>query len=214
MASFSRKYDDAFVDLSYQIVDKAKDIAEREGKYSTVYPNKNGTKEIDLPEAGLLEDKYVIQCFNMSSLPRDPAGRQAKIVEMIQAGMISIKEGRRLLDFPDLEQIEKLANASEERIFQILDEIIESGNYTPPDPFMDLQLANDLAVQYYNLYSSAKLEEEKAELIRTFFSQVQMLKKAAMPQQPPAMPPGAAPNPPQANAAPLPTSPLVPNAVQ
>jgi hypothetical protein len=214
MAAFSRKFDDAFVDLSYQIVDRAKDIAEREGKYSTVYPNKNGTKEIELPEADLLQDKYVIQCFNMSSLPRDPAGRQAKIVEMIQAGMISIKEGRRLLDFPDLEQIEKLANASEERIFQILDEIIESGNYTPPDPFMDLQLANDLAVQYYNLYSSAKLEEEKCELIRTFFSQVQMLKKAAMPQQPPAMPPGAAPNPPQANAAPLPTSPLVPNAVQ
>lgn len=214
MASFSRKFDDAFVDLSYHIVDLAKDIAEREGTYTTVYPNKDGTKQIDLPEADMLQDKYVIQCFNMSSLPRDPAGRQAKIVEMIQAGMISIKEGRRLLDFPDLEQIEKLANASEERIFQILDEIIESGNYTPPDPFMDLQLANDLAVQYYNLYSSAKLEEEKAELIRTFFSQVQMLKKAAMPQQPPALPPGAAPNPPQANAAPLPTSPLVPNAVQ
>jgi len=214
MASFSRKFDDAFVDLSYHIVDLAKDISERDGSYSTVYPNKNGTKEIDLPEADLLQDKFVIQCFNMSSLPRDPAGRQAKIVEMIQAGMISVKEGRRLLDFPDLEQVEKLANASEERIFQILDEIIEDGIYTPPDPFMDLQLANELAVQYYNLYSSAKLEEEKAELLRTFYSQVQMLKKAAMPQQPPAMPPGAAPNPPQANPAALPTSPLVPNAVQ
>jgi hypothetical protein len=184
----------------------------------TVYPNKDGTKQVDLPQADLLQDKYVIQCFNMSSLPRDPAGRQAKVVEMIQSGMISIKEGRRLLDFPDLEQMEKLANASEERIFQILDEIIENGNYTPPDPFMDLQLANDLAVQYYNLYSSAKLEEEKAELIRTFYSQVQMLKKAAMPPAPPPgmMPgmPGGAPNPPQAVPAPLPQSPLIPNAVQ
>jgi hypothetical protein len=218
MASFSRKFDDSYVDLAYQIIDKAKDIAERDGSYMTVYPNKDGTKEIDLPKADLLQDKFVIQCFNMSSLPRDPAGRQAKVVEMIQSGMISIKEGRRLLDFPDLEQMEKLANASEERIFQILDEIIENGNYTPPDPFMDLQLANDLAVQYYNLYSSAKLEEEKAELIRTFYSQVQMLKKAAMPPAPPPgmMPgmPGGAPNPPQAVPAPLPQSPLIPNAVQ
>src|SRR5208282_1411965 len=107
---------------------------------------------------------FIIQCFNMSSLPRDPAGRMQKITEMIQAGMISIREGRRLLDYPDLEQIEKLANASEERIYQTLDDIIEKGEYKGPDPFMDIQLANDLVVQYYNLYSSAKLEEEKCEM--------------------------------------------------
>jgi hypothetical protein len=216
MAAFSRKWDEAYVDLAYQIIDLAKEICEREGSYSTVYPNKDGTRQIDLPKADLLEDKFVIQCFNMSSLPRDPAGRQAKIVEMIQAGMISVKEGRRLLDYPDLEQVEKLANASEERIFQILDEIVEDGIYTPPDPFMDLQLANELVVQYYNLYSSAKLEEEKSEMLRTFYSQVQMLVKASQPPAPPpgAPMPGGAPNPPQAAPAPLPQSPLVPNAVQ
>ena len=47
---------------------------------------------------------------------------------MIGAGMISIAEGRRLLDYPDLEQVEKLANASEERIFQILDDILSQVN--------------------------------------------------------------------------------------
>jgi hypothetical protein len=48
-ASVAKRYDDVFVDLAYLIVDMAKDIAEREGKYQTVYPNKNGTKQIDLP---------------------------------------------------------------------------------------------------------------------------------------------------------------------
>jgi len=198
-------------------VDLAKDIAERDGEYQTVYPNKNGTKMVDLPKADLLKDPFVIQCFNMSSLPRDPAGRMQKITEMIQAGMISIKEGRRLLDYPDLEQVERLANASEERIFQILDQMVEDGIYTPPDPFMDLQLANELVVQYYNLYTSAKLEEERAEMLRTFFSQVQAMMQAATPPPQPPMPgmPGAgpAPNAPQANPMALPTSPLVPNAV-
>ncbi len=133
-----------------------------------------------------------------------------KITEMIQSGMISIKEGRRLLDYPDLEQIERLANASEERIYQYLDEIIENAEYTPPDSFMDLALANELVVQYYNLYSAAKLEEEKCELLRTFYSQVQTLKTAA---QPPASAPNMlTPNMPQAQAQPLPQSPLVPNA--
>src|ERR1019366_7795191 len=106
--SLSRKYDNVFVDLAYLIIDVAKDICDDTGEYSTVYPNKNGTKEIDFPEMDKDKD-CVIQVFNMSSLPRDPAGRMQKITEMIQSGMISIKEGRRLLDYPDLEQMERLA---------------------------------------------------------------------------------------------------------
>lgn len=211
-AALSKRYDTSFVDLAYLITDTAKDIAEETGQYQTVYPNKNGTKQIDLPEMSLIQDPFVIQCFNMSSLPRDPAGRMQKISEMVQAGMISIKEGRRLLDYPDLDQVEKLANASEERIFQILDKIVEDGEFTPPDVFMDLQLATELVVQYYNLYSAAKLEEDRAEMLRTFHTQIQSLIQAATP---PPMPtaPGVPGQPPQATPEALPVSPLVPNAV-
>jgi hypothetical protein len=106
-----------------------------------------------------------------------------------------------------LEQIEKLANASEERIFQVLDEIIETGRYTPPDVFMNLDLAQELVVQYYNLYIPAKLEEDKAQKLRDFFSQIQTIKQAATPPQPPMAQPT-----PQATPQPLPQSPLVPNA--
>lgn len=210
-ATLSRRYDDMFIDLSYKFIDLAKDIAERDGEYSTVYPSKDGTQEIDLPKATLLEDTFVIQCFTQSSLPKDPAGRLAKITEMTQAGMISIQEGRRLLDYPDLEQVERLANAGEERIFQILDDIIETGKYTPPDPFMDLELAQKLTVQYYNLYSQSKLEESKAQLLRDFFAQIEAIKLAA---QPPPMPAGpmAPPNQPLAAPEAPQTSPLLPNA--
>lgn len=184
MATLSKRYDTTFVDLAYLVIDCAKDIAERTGSYSTVYPNKDGTKEIDLPEMNLLEDPFVIQCFNMSSLPRDPAGRMQKVTEMITSGMITIKEGRRLLDFPDLSQMEKLANASEERIFQILDKIIEDGEYTPPDSFMDIDLAIELTTQYYNLYSGAKLEEDRCQMLRDFFTQLGTFKdQAAMAMQ-------------------------------
>lgn len=209
-AALSRRYDNFFIDLTYLVIDVVSDIAREEGSYQTLYPNKNGVKQIDFPKIDIQKNPFVIQCFNMSSLPRDPAGRMQKITEMIQSGMITIKEGRRLLDYPDLEQIEKLANASEERIFQILDEIIEDGKYTPPDPFMDLELANQFVVQYYNLYSSAKLEEEKCQMLRDFHTQVNalidMAKAAAQPAE--ASPQGAQPN---AAPQPLPTSPLVPN---
>lgn len=209
-ATLNKRYDQMYIDLVYQITDKAKDIAKRDGKYQTVYPNKNGTREIDLPASKLLDDPFVIQCFDASSLPRDPAGRMQRIVEMIQSGMVSIQEGRRLLDYPDLEQSEKLANSGEERILQYLDQIVEDGKYTPPDPFMDLQLALELSRQYYNLYVPAKLEENRAEMLRTFNSQVQALQQSAVSAQ--AAPQAAGS--PQAVPQPLPTSNLLPMAPQ
>ncbi len=211
-ASFHRCYDNMFIDLAYQVIDLAKEIAVRDGQYSTIYPNKNGTREIDFPKLALEMDQFVIQCYTQSSLPKDPAGRLAAVTERVQAGMISIQEGRRLMDLPDLEQIERLANAGEERIFCYLDDIIETGKYTPPDPFMDLILAEQLTVQYYNLYLPCKLEESKAQKLRDFFQQIQTLKQAAQPPAPPVIPTAGGALTPQANPEPAPTSPLIPNA--
>lgn len=204
-SALSDKYDEFYVDLAYMITDVAMDIAKDTGKYQTVYPNKDGTREINLPQMGFLKDPFVIQCFTESSLPRTPAGRIQTVTEMVQAGMLSLKEGRRLMKSPDLEENERLDNASEERIFQYLDLIVEEGKYNPPDPFMDLQLATELTTKYINLYLAAKLEEKKADLLRTFFNQTQVLiQESSQPS------PAAAPVP-TANPQPTPTSPLVPN---
>ena len=180
-AAISKKYTNVFVELAYHITDVAKDVAEKYGKYETIYPNKDGTKEIDLPAMKFLKDPFVVKCFTESSLPRTPSGRIQTVTEQVQAGMLSLKRGRRLMRFPDLEQNEQLDNASEERIFKVLDGIVEDGKYTEPDSFMDLNLAITLVVQYINLYLAANLEENKADMLRTFFKQCLALQQAAMP---------------------------------
>lgn len=213
-ASLSRRYDNLFVDLAYQVIDLAKDIATRDGEYSTVYPNKNGSQEIDLPKAAIVtKNAFIIQCFTQSSLPKDPAGRLSKVTEMMQAGLISLQEGRRLLDYPDLDQIETLANAGEERIFQALDKIIEDGKYSMPDPFMDLELATTLTAQYINLYGQCKPEESKAQMLKDFFNQIQAIKAAAAT---PSVATGQSPQgaTPQAVPEASPTSSLLPNGPQ
>jgi hypothetical protein len=206
-ATLAKTYDNFYVDLAYQIIDLAKSICERDGSYQTVYPNKDGTKEVDLPKADLLDDTFVIQCFDASSLPRDPAGRLQKVTEMIQAGMIDIKEGRRLLDYPDLQQNEKLENASEERILCLLDKIIDEGEYVGPDALMNLELAVKLSNQYYNLYAITDLPPEKLEMIIDFNTQAQALLKGAMAAM---MPPPMAAGPALATPVPVPESPLLP----
>jgi hypothetical protein len=191
-------------------MDTAMEICEEQGSYQSVYPDrKKGTQGIDLPDCSLLKNPFVVQCYEMSSLPKDPAGRLQKITEMVQAGMIDMQEGRRLLDFPDLEQAETLANAAKERILQLLDAIVEDGKYVPPDPFTDLVQAETITVQYINLYAQFKLEEYKMDKLRDFWTQIQTLKQAAMP---PAAPPQA-PQPQAVPQAPA-QSPLLPNAPQ
>jgi hypothetical protein len=133
---------------------------------------------------------------------------------MIQSNMITIQEGRRLLDYPDLGQIETLANAAEERIYQYLDEIVEHGKYEGPDPFMNLGKAQEIVVQYINLYACCKLEDSKMGQLRQFFTQIQDLNMAAQPPpQPGAV--GASPVAPQpanglAAPQPLPQTELMP----
>jgi hypothetical protein len=209
-ADLVKRYNAFHVELSHLILEEAIDIAKEDGKYQTVYPNKNATKEIDLPAIEKLEDNpFVIECYDSSSLPREPAGRLEKVVEMLQAGMISPQEGRRLLDYPDIEQVDKLENAGEERILKALDEIVENGKYTPPDPFMDIVLAEKLVSQYYNLYVAAGLEEKKQDLLRDFFKQIQDLKMAATPPAP-AMPMPGMEGMPQAVPEAAPVSQLLP----
>ncbi len=199
-AALSKRYEQFYIDLNYAIIEEAKDIFEETGSYSTVYPNKDGTREIDFPKLDMLKDTYVIQCFDQSSLPRDPSGRYSMLSEMLAAGEIDVKEFRRLSGFPDLKQSDVLANALEERILQILDEIVDTGKYTAPDPFLldPTNLAATLCTQYINMYAGAKLEESKMQKLRDFFTQINVLQQASLPPppvqtQPQPMTPPAAP---------------------
>lgn len=207
-AALERRYQDMYTDLSYLVIDCARDIAIEHGSYTTVYPDKDGTREVDLPKAAILRDTYVIQCFEESSLPRDPAGRAAKISEKLAAGEITYQEFRRLSSSPDLQQADSLANALAERILHDLDAIVQEGEkgYAPPDNFVldPTDLATTLTVNYINKYIVTDIEEEKMQLLRDYFSQVQKLKADAMAAMaPPPQPmPAAQPDLPVAPPAP------------
>jgi len=190
-SALRRRYQDIFPDLAYLTIETAQEIVESTGKpYKTLFPDKRGIREIDFKAILQLKDNYIIQCFEESFLPKEPAGRQAKLSEMLAAGEITNQEFRRLSNFPDLEQSDQLANALEERILKCLDDIVDHGlkGYKPPDPFMldPTDLATKLSVQYINKYAVTDIEEEKLELLRNFFIQVQDLKAMAAPPAPQA----------------------------
>lgn len=184
-AALAKRYQNIYTELAYHMIDCASDIVDETGSYTTVFPGKDGTREVDFKSIKKLDNNFIIQCYEESSLPKDPAGRQAKLSEMLAAGEITTQEFRRLSNFPDLEQEDKLAASLEERILHALDEIVENGdkNYVDiaPDNFIldPTNMAITKAVNYINLYSTLELEPEKMQVLKNWFVQVQALTAAA-----------------------------------
>ena len=165
----------------------------------------------------LNESEYVLQCFPVSRLPKDPAGRLATIQEYIQAGFITPRQGRRAIDFPDLETIESLANAQEDLLTKVLDDIIDGNGYHPPEPTDDLKLAKEMVLEYIQRYRLLGLEDEKLDLLRNWNMQVdELLARTLTPATaaPLQMLPGGGGGAPQAPPVPPQPSELVPNTPQ
>lgn len=222
MAVLSQDYQRFYQDLAYLMIEEAMDIAQETGGYETVFPDKNGTHRVDLPKFESM-DPFVIQCFSESSLPQDPAGRNATVVEWMSAGIVTPQEGRRLLDFPDLEQVNKLAFALEERILSDLDDIVEKGKFHPPDPYLlaNPPLFNKRCVEYYNRWVVTDLSEARLKMLRDYQAAGNILVQQAAGNLPGAAagaPPNGGPPPEegvpgtqQGRAALPPVSPMIPN---
>lgn len=203
--TIGQNYEHFFLDLARLTIECAKEIYEEEGEYSVRVPEKKYISRVDWEDVDLEEDDYVMKMYPVSSLPKEPSGRLQTIQEYIQAGMLSPRSGQRLLDYPDLEQVEDLKTANEDYLTMILDKMEEDALYTAPEGTDDLTLAKELVLEYIARGKLNGVEEEKLALFRQFNDDIEELKQAAMP--PPAAPMGA----PQANPMATPQSDLVPN---
>lgn len=202
-----QNYERYFMDLARLSVEEMREMAEEDPNYEVMVPGKKrSTENINWKDVALDEDDYVMKLYPISSLPSDPSGQLSTISEYIQAGMMKVRTGRRLLNFPDLDAEEELADAQENYIHKIIEEIIEDGVYTPIEGYDDLELAHELSLEYYAQSKCNGLEEDKLDLLRQFIEDVNLKKAGAdvgMQQMAQAQSPQAAPMPqPQSNLVP------------
>lgn len=200
----AQSYEHFAVQVSRNDVYAAREAYAEHGELSVKVPGKRFIETINWKDVSMEDDEFMLQIYPVSKLPNDPEGRLATIQEMMQGGIMSPETGRRLLDYPDLEAEENLANATLDYLHKILDDIVDEGKYTPPEPFDRLDKARELALEYYAQGKLNNLQEDRLDMLRRFMSQLDMLAQAAMP---PAPPQGV----PQANPVATPTSPLIPN---
>ena len=164
--------------------------------YLVKLPSKRYVIEMDWSEIAMEEDDYIIQIFPVSSLPQTPAARYQKVKEMMADGFIDKATAQRLLDYPDLESEQNLANAAlddaDATISAILDEA--TPRVMPLEPFQNLELIVQRANAAYLFARHHDCPEDRLDMVRQLIEQatakMQEIAMATAPM-PMAGPPGS-----------------------
>lgn len=183
--TIGQAYEKYYLDLARLTVDCARDIYAETKELRVKSPNSRFIESIDWKDVQLDEEDMIMKIFPISSLPSDPSGRLQTIQEMVQAGWITPRTARRAMDYPDLEMMEELGNAKEDYLHKCFDKMIDDGEFTPPEPFDDLQMGKSLFLDYYAYAKVNGVEESKLNLLRQFNDQIDVLVQAACPPPPP-----------------------------
>ena len=174
--SFARAYEKMFLDASKIMVNMARDMYERGNKdFAVTSFSKTTMEKIKWGEIDLKEEQYVMQVFPTSLLPVTPAARLQTVEEMMRTGLINREDGLALLDFPDIESIQDLESAAMDDIERTIEEMIDNGVYTPPEPFTNLMLAMRKMNQAYIRAKLDNVPDSKLELMRRYVADAQAL---------------------------------------
>jgi hypothetical protein len=195
------------IDVARLLIKCARRIHEREGAFRVNVPGKKFLETIDWADVDLADDEFDLQILPTSNLPKTLSGRLATIKDLLQAGMIDATHGRRLLDFPDLEQDTNLATALIDFALWAISEMLDNGRYVAVEPYQQFDMCVDLGRRAYLNAVRENAPEKRLELLRQWIDENAAKLQA---QQPPPPAPGMPQGGPMGKPMAPPTSDLLP----
>ena len=194
-AMFSRNDEEACLEVARQIIRLGWEIYEENPKFAVRLRKKTGIELAKWGDFALPESDYFLQCWPTNMLSRTPQARIDQVQSLINSQLLTPDEGKRLLDFPDIEATIDLQNSSYTLANDAIDRIIEDGVIVGPEGAMNLQQAKQIAV---TRLLRAKIDGESGEtlsLIADYIQQVDdLLARAGGGGDGAGGPPDAAPN--------------------
>lgn len=178
-------FEEAVLRLSEQLIDRAKELGP---DFALPAKDDRGSvQSISWKDVDMEKDKYVLEVRASSFLPTLPSARLDKVIEMVNSGLIQdFQEARELIDYPDLERSDELARAASDEIDRIIELLLDEGIYTPPDPFMDLNLGIQKMRMHRALarqFSDEPELEERIDAMGTWLDQAFALQRKAQIEQ-------------------------------
>lgn len=186
---FGKSWEDFHLDIARQQIDLVKTMLRTNPAYAVKYRGKGCIEEIRAESfKDMTDNDYVMQAFPISALSKTPEGKMAQVQELVKAGWVDQRDAKRLLDFPDLDKLNSLAFSPYEAIDEMIEGMLNGGEYVPPEPFMDLEYAKNRACLYYiRARNKGKEPESTMEKLRMFaFQAYSMLLSNPQPTTTPA----------------------------
>lgn len=151
------------------------------------------TKEmIKWSEVSTILDKNVgLRGFAMSRLPQDIAGRQQLLDSMLANGTISKTIHTKWSQIPDVDGLLDQMNAKQDTVDSMIQEIIKTGEFSPPLPFMDLNYAQDTVESVYCIEYNRGTPQEVLDLLLQWRASVIEMNAEKTTVPAPALPTGA-----------------------
>jgi hypothetical protein len=136
-----------------------------------------------------------------SAVSNTPAGRQQRVTELAQAGIVTLDEARQLIAHPDIDRIISLYNAAIESVQWVIERIETGEQGIVPEPFMNLKMCVVMMQREYLLIQTQNAPEEILESLSDFISTAASIVNPPQPanqnmppgMNAPGMPPGVGP---------------------
>jgi len=208
----SQRWADGSVEAAKQVIRCAEEIIARGGDIEVVGPGDDYIENLSYRDIRLPENSYLIKRFPVALLPDEPAGKLEVVSKLMQ--MVGPERAPELMGLltgiPDLESIVGRMTAAYDAAESTVQRVLETGDYEPPRPGMNLQLLRDIAVKELNKGYFLQIPEERLAAVQRLLDDIGFLEDQMAP--PPPVPqeidnslPGVPPSP-EAQAIP-PTAP-------
>lgn len=182
---FQKRYEQYYVDKAKLHIELTKLIAEEDPKYSVYYKGKRGLEEIRWSDVDLDSDRYIMQAFPTSFLPKTPAGKFQMVQELVQAGFLQKEDAIKALDFPDIEGTTNLLVSAANEMDWVIEKIIEDNEYTAPEPFQNLEYGMPKMQGAYLHSKMSGVPEDRLEKMRRWMSEADSFSSSGSPKENP-----------------------------
>ena len=143
-----------------------------------------GLREISSKVIPKTSESYVLKIFPVSDLPKSIPDLIDSASKMLQLGVIQASQLPDLFNMPDLDSKMSMINAPMKLIDKKIEEMMDTGKYTQPEPYHNIQYALQSALQHYNWAQLNDEDESKLALLRRYINDVKALTPPPAPIQP------------------------------
>jgi hypothetical protein len=216
---FARAYEEFCMEIARHFVWHAQEIGKENSKYAVMVKEKGHLDTIPWDDVKIDEGSYILQVFPTSFLAKTPAARLEQVIMLAQGGYIPPGKVPMLLDFPDLESFFHPQSASYRAVEGIIEDILDKGEYTPPNEALNLEEAKIMSQMAWIDAWRDGTDKDRLDLLLRFSvactDKLKELQPPAPPPAPPGMegappPPGLPPGPPGMPGGPPPPMPPPP----